>query len=354
MRKLFLLLALASVSFAQTTSQPSSLPAAPSAGEQKTATNNESNVPPNTVVITIPGSCAKPAIGADCKTEVTRSEFEQLANALSVPEERRTDLAKAYAQGLALANAAEKQGIANSPQTQEIMKFVRLQTLARLLAQHVQEQAANISPADQQNYYDQHKEQFTQATLERIFIPKNPPAAKEKPSEAAVKAEAAKMEQAAKAPNADFAKLQKQVYDDLKIAPMSLPAELQAMRREMLPAGQQKVFDMAPGSVSDAIDEPSGVYIYKLVSKETAPLTQVQTEIKRAVEQQRFQDDMEKILATAKPELNPAYFGAATKPPTLGAPTPGAPVKQGPVTPGSAPASKVPAPAPKSPSNTPK
>ncbi|MGH9523097.1 MAG: peptidylprolyl isomerase, partial [Terriglobales bacterium] len=228
-----------------------------------------------------------------------------------------------------------------------VLKFVRLQTLAQLLARNVREEAATVPQPEVQKYYDEHKDQFTQATLQRIFIPKSAPNEKDKPNEATLKAEADKIEAAAKTPSADFNLLQKQAYDDLKIPSSPPTVELQDMRRDSLPPGQQQaVFNLAPGAVSEPIDEPAAIYIYKLVSKDVQPLAQVEAEIKRNLEQQRFQADMEKIVAGTKPELNQAYFGASE----TGRPE----APRVTVTPGSSPASKTPTSAPKSSSNPPK
>ena len=38
--------------------------------------------------------------------------------------------------------------------------------------------------------------------------------------------------------------------------------------------------DLKPGEVSEVISDPSGNYIYKMISKETLPLDSVKTEIR--------------------------------------------------------------------------
>lgn len=350
MRFLCAFLLVASFCYAQTAPKPSQLPSAPSpSSPSPKAANEAKEVAPTAPVITLNGFCpGKQATGADCKTFVTRDQFEKLAKALGAPENMRPQLANAYAQALILGGKAEERGLTNKPETQEILQFVRLQTLARVLANDVQQQAANVPQSELQQYYDEHKDQFAQATLQRIFIPKS--AGKEKVSESTLKAEADKIDAAAKAAGADFTKLQKQAYDDLKITTAPPPVDLRDMRRDSLPpAQQQKVFSLATGAVSEPIDEPSAIYIYKLVAKNVPPLTQVEAEVKRTLEQQRFQADMEKMLSGVKPELNQAYFsnGAAE-----GRPEPSG--AHSPVTPAGSPASKTPASAPKGPSSPPK
>lgn len=314
MRLLFALLLLTSFATAQTASKPAQLPSSPAPSSQKqTASKEAPDVSPTAAVITIHDFCpGKQATGPACNTTISREQFEKLADALHVPPNSKPQLANAYAQVLVLGGKAEERGIASNPSDQAILSFVRLQTLAQLLARDLRAQAANVPPAEVQAYYDQHKDQFEVATLQRIFIPKSPANAKDKPDAAAVKAEADKISAAAKASGADFSKLQKQAYDDLKITTMPPPVDLKDEHRDAVPPSQQKVFELAPGAVSDLIEEPAAFYLYKLVSKQSVPLTQVEAEVKRTLEQQRFQAEMEKIVSSVKPELNPDYFGPPT------------------------------------------
>jgi hypothetical protein len=142
--------------------------------------------------------------------------------------------------------------------------------------------------------------------------------------EAAVKAEGAKMAAAAKVPTADFAKLQKQAYDDLKITATPPPTELKDVRRGNIPPGQVKAFDMNVGEVSDALDEPGGIYIYKVVSKKTLTQSEVEPDIKKTLEQERARAEMLKLTGSIKLDYNEAYFAEPAaerpQPPQLQAP----------------------------------
>jgi hypothetical protein len=349
MRRLLVILLFSSVCFAQAPTTPKATAPAPTAGVTKTA-----EVPPSAPVITVPGVCAgKPAAGADCKTEISREEFEKLANALKIPEERKRELANGYAQLLAVTQVAEERGVTKKPEVQELLRFLRMQNVAQLLTRDIREQAANVPPAEIEAYYNAHKGQYTQATLERVFIPKMPPGAEQKVDETAVKAEGTKIAGAAKAPGADFTKLQKQAYDDLKITATPPPTDLKDVRASNVPAGQQKVFELNEGAVSEPIDEPGGVYIYKIVSKKTLTQPEVQQEIQKTLEQQRFQSEMEKLLSTIKPQLSDAYFGPAAS--EQGPPNP-RPRPSTDATPKTTAPSKAPAPGTKSstPPKTPK
>lgn len=362
MRPALAVLLLSSIAFAQTTTKPattqsktSSTQSKPAATQTKPATPSTSetsaaNKPadsPNAPVITIAGFCpGKQETGAACKTEVSKADFEKLAKALGVPDSRKRELATAYSQFLVLSTLADERGLDKRPEIQEILHFVRMQTLAQLYGRDLRDEAAKIPQSDIDAYYKDHASQFSQATLQRIFIPKMPPNPNEKVDETAVKAEGDKITAEAKKPDADFSKLQKQAYEDLKMTATPPPTDLKDVRREALPEGQAKAFDLQPGEVTE-VDEQGGIYIYKMVSKKTQTEAEAENEIKRALEQQRFQSEMTKATANIKPELNEAYFGGPNARP-LPPESLGPPMGRPPVTPGPSGASKAPATAPKS------
>jgi hypothetical protein len=349
MRKLFVLLLLSSLALAQTTGKPSP-PAgvsAQSAGSQAPKTSPApATVAPTTPVITVDGVCRDPKTTppASCKTVVTRAEFEKLASALNpqMPEPMKRQLANAYAQLIAMSMIAEQRGLENRPDTAEVLRFARMQALGNLLLRNLQQEAANVPQAEVEKYYNEHKGQYTEATLERLFIPKTPAELGKPPEESKLKAEADKIHAAAAA-GGDFEKLQKQAYDDLGLKSQAPPVAVDSVRRDALPPAQAKVFDMPAGQVSEVLDEPGGFYIYKMVSRKTLPVTDAEPEVKRALEQQRMQQEMEQIRSQIKPEFNDAYFGggAPEGPPTM----PPSPARRNPP-PGAAKPGTTPPPAP--------
>src|SRR5512142_1711722 len=89
----FTVVLLASLAMGQAAPNPTTPPAANPGGSVATAKSNESQVAPDAAVITVPGVCHTSAshtkTGAaaaskqeDCKTVITRAQFEALANAL--------------------------------------------------------------------------------------------------------------------------------------------------------------------------------------------------------------------------------------------------------------------------------
>ncbi len=335
MRTFLVVLIFSSLAMAQTAAKPAPRPNLPSAPTAQTGAPPAeapkaaapAAVAPTAPVITIQGVCAKEASTppAECKTVVTKAEFEKLANALNpqMPEPMKRQLANAYAQLLVLDRLARERGLQNQPDTAEVLRFAQMQALGNLLLCDMQQQASKVPQADIENYYNQHKGNYEDASLLRIFIPKTPGAPGSAPDEARLKAEADKIHAAA-ARGGDFDKLQKEAYADLGLKSEAPPVTLSDTRREGLPPAQAKVFDLQPGQLSEVLDAPGGFYIYKMVTKKSLPLADAEAEIKRTLEQERLQQAMERIRAKVKPEFNEAYFGSAPPPGPPGVPPPGA------------------------------
>jgi len=74
---------------------------------------------------------------SDCKTVVTRAEFEKLIDALSpnMPAPARRQLATRYAMGLVMAHEAHKMGIDQGPRFEELLRIARLQVASQQLGQ---------------------------------------------------------------------------------------------------------------------------------------------------------------------------------------------------------------------------
>src|SRR5208282_2756104 len=149
------------------------------------------SVPASAAVLTITGVCkpqprpaaakagaaaAKPAAKtapADCKTVVTRAEFEKLINSISTrpTPQLKKQVAAAYPSILAFAQAAQKQGLDKTARFETQVKFDRLQILARALREKVSDDAAKVSDADVEKYYQDHLSTYQQFNLDRVFVP---------------------------------------------------------------------------------------------------------------------------------------------------------------------------------------
>lgn len=359
----FLLLLLTSVAVAQTApATPMNAQKAPAASNQEAdeepAPPPASKVAADAAVITIKGICndkphatapastakpaktATPAAKGACETVITRAQFEKLADSLQpnmAPQIRR-QLASAYPRILTMASEARKRGLDKDPGFQEKLQFARQQLLMQELNRAIQTDAAKVPDKEVENYYRNNSAAFEQATLQRIFVPKSktvePPKDAGKPEEVKAQQEAAEAAmtkegdalRARAAAGEDFEKLQKEAFDDaaVKSAPPSF--NLGKMRRTNLPPGHTSVFDLKPNEVSQVFNDPSGHYIYKLVSKEVPPLDQVKDEIHGTLQNQRMKDALQSIQSSTTSELNEAYFGSAPTAPARG---PGRPKPEG-------------------------
>jgi hypothetical protein len=247
---------------------------------------------------------------------------------------RRRQLADAYARMLVMNDVAEQRGIQNTPEAQQILHFTHMQALMQLLGREIQKEAAKVPPAETEKYYNEHAQQFEQVNFQRLFIPKTPPGGEKPANEKTLAAEGQKI-RAAAAAGGDFEKLQKQAYDDLGLKTPPPSTATGTQRREGFPASQAKVFDLQAGEVSEVLDEPGALYIFKLDSKKKATLAEVTPEINRVLEVERMKDAVDKLTKSVKPELNQEYFGAMAGPVAMpaGRPGGGAPARRPPPTP---------------------
>jgi len=363
---------------------PRPAPPAPGADKPPAAqADTSASVPDNAPVITVKGVCApqpkttaakgtaaKPAAAAktppaDCKTVITKAEFETLLKAIpnANPQAKR-NIAGRIPMFIAWSNEAKKQGIDKTPQFAEMMKFAKMQILTSGLQQKVQEDAANVPEGAVTDYYKKNPEAYEQYSLERMFVPRTKQAeaeAKEeekkdeKPTEEQLKAkqaeEKAKQEaneeamsklaeslRARAAAGEDFTQLQKEAFDAAGMKIQSPTVSMPNVRRTGLPPAHVSVFDLKPGEVSQVINDAGGHYIYKVKSKEQLSLDQVKDEIRRTLQGQRQREAMDKINNSFTVEKNDAYFGpeqagmpgAPRMPPPRMAPAPNAPVAPAP------------------------
>ncbi len=326
-------------------------------------------VPPTAAVITVKGVCpaqpkapaagtaAKPGSAgkstptksspADCKTVITKAEFEKLAGHLApnITPQMKKQLAGLLPQWIAMANEAKKQGLDKTPQFEDRVKVLKMQILSQELRQKVQEDAGKIPPEEIEKYYKEHADSYQQLNADRLFVPRTKqgePEAKqedEKLSEEAQKAKQAEEKTKAEegeqamsklaeslraraAAREDFVKLQKEAFDAAGMKIESPTVNVPNVRRAALPPAHAAVFDLKPGEVSPVISDSGGYYIYKVNSKTEIPLDQATNEIRSKLQNDRMRQKMDELTSSFKIETNEAYFGPPT-PNAVGRPGPG-------------------------------
>jgi hypothetical protein len=312
-------------------------------------------VPMSAVVLTIKGVCPAAAQAApktaaagkaaaapakkpaDCKTEITRAQFEKIASALTpnVTPQVKHQLEQALPRVMAMSEAAKKKGLDKSPQYIETLKFYKMQILTSQLQREVQEEADKIPPEKILAYYKKNPEAYQQFSLDRLFIPryKQPEAqdkeeAKEpeklteeqqKAKEAEDKARQEKGEQEMNklaetlreraAAGEDFVKLQKEAFAAAGTKVENPTVNLPKVRRTGLPPAHATVFDLKVGEVSALISDNGGHYVYKVVSEEVIPLDQVKDEIHNKLKTEQLKEMMEQYTNSFQATPNEAYFG---------------------------------------------
>lgn len=293
-----------------------------------------SKLAPSTAVLTIEGLCddskTKAPVAAkekekECETRITRAQFEELVLAIqpTMASQTRQQLAGAYPRLLVMAHEAEKRGLEHDARFRELMAFSRLQILSQALVRDVQDKASKISEKDVQDYYQSHQALFEIANLQRIFVPirqkespanglKDAAAGAEDQSAAAMTKEATDLQKRAAA-GEDFATLQKEAYQTSGLTGNGVFPSLTNLRRDRLPPGHSSVFDLKVGQVSGLINDSSGHYIYKMVSKSVQSQDEVEEEVRNRLRSERVEEAMRQIQDPFKIESNPAYFETRAK-----------------------------------------
>jgi hypothetical protein len=282
---------------------------------------------------------------ADCKTVITRAQFEKIANGLSpnVTPQLKRQLEQVLPRFMAMSDAAIAKGLDKSEQFKESIKVARMQILTNELQRQVQEDADKIPPATIEQYYKDNPEAYQQFSLDRLFIPRNKqPAAEEKKEEGKEPEKLTDEQEKAKeeedkarqekgeqelnkladtlreraAAGEDFTKLQKEAFEAAGNKVENPTVNLPKVRRTGLAPAHAAVFDLKVGEVSQVISDNGGHYIYKVVTKEVLPLDQVETEIHNKLKQQRTKEMMDKYTNSFSVVANEDYFGPAQAPPS--------------------------------------
>jgi parvulin-like peptidyl-prolyl cis-trans isomerase-like protein len=325
-------------------------PGAPPAPQPAQAADTSAEVPPDAAVITVTGVCSAqsaqaPTTGAaektpadDCKTVITKAQFEELAKALipNVTPQAKKQLAGVLPRFIGMSSEARKNGLDKTAQFDQTVEFAKMQILTSALQRNIQDEAAKVPPEDIEKYYKEHAESYEQFNVDRLFVPRTKQGEAEageeddkdeklaepgkKTKEAEEKAKADKAEQAMTkladslrtraAAGEDFIKLQKEAFNAAGMKIESPTVNLPSVRRTGLPAGHIAVFDLKPGEVSQVISDAGGHYIYKVNHKDHVALDQATNEIHSKLQNDRTREMMEKVNSSFKVETNDMYFGS--------------------------------------------
>jgi len=325
---------------------PPSAPANDAANPGQSKEAEAAKVPPDAPVVTINGLCDNPpadkTADTNCKTVISRAEFEKLVDNVqpNMPPRVRRQFATRYAMALVMAEKAHEMGLDQGPKFEDRMKLMRIQVLSQSFNQAVQEKAGQISDKDIEDYYHNNSAAYEEVDLQRILVPRSQtlPASKVKLSAAAeqkrrkdaeevMQKEADKLHARAVA-GESFSKLQDEAYQLAGTKTKAPSTKMGEVRRNGLPPAHVSVMELKTGEVSAVISDPGGYYIYKVGAKEVEPLDKVKEEIRGTLRSQRIQEQMQAVQQSATPTLDDNYFGAEPVqhgmplPPPTGSPSP--------------------------------
>jgi PPIC-type PPIASE domain len=314
-------LLLAAAGLCQTTTPSKELPVSPEASQAETP-----SPAPDTPVITIQGLCERPgggsAMPADCKTVVTRADFEKVAPA-NMPGPQKKQVADRYIQALILAEKAHEAGADRTPDFEKQLYLMRLQLLARAGYQDLQKQSATVSDSDVEDYYKQHLADYKAISFDKLYVPKqkfvqtsaikpNDPDAdkKRQASEAEMKDEADKL-RARAASGEDFKKLQQEAYDFAGLKQTAQSTRMENQRKNQVLAADSAIFELKAGDVSQVFNDPAGFMVYKVAEVKDLPVASVRDEISRTLQAEKLKSAMDALQTSVKTTLDESYFGAA-------------------------------------------
>lgn len=305
------------------TSQHGQAPAATTAPAGAPAKPQATELSDTTPVITLHGLCPSgKASGTDCATTVTKDQFEDVLSAVSLggqafsPGAIRT-VADNYVQNLVLADAAEKSGADKDPRIQELLRVVRLRTLAEAYRRKLEEQYRTPPPEEIEKYYRENIAKYETVRAERLLIPKfHPRSPKDESGEFQKKAAVVAAEIRERAANGEpLDRLQNDAFKKLGITPPGLLPETGLRRRGTFPPGvEEEVFALKPGEVSKVQSETGGFVVYRLIDKPTYTVEQVKGEIVRDIYQKKMEVAVKGVLQSVKTELNEQYFAPQATP----------------------------------------
>lgn len=333
-----LCLLLAGVGLGQsTTPAPTLKPRPTPAATEQGSSAEKVSTSPDTPVVTVQGLCERPGGGSaepsDCKTVITRAEFEKVVNSVqpNMPPAAKKQFATRYVTVLQLAEKAHELGLDKGPDFDEQLYLARLQILSRLAGEHLQKEASQVSDSDIEEYYQKHKGDYKTVSFDRIYVPKqkqmdtstqkpNDPEMQKKreASEAEMKEEADKLRTRAAA-GEDFAKLQQEAYDFSGTKQKAGTVRTENVRKNGVAPSDAAIFELKKDEVSQVFNDPTGFMIYKVVDTKELPVASAHDEISRTLQGEKMKSSFEAFQNSVKTTFDESYFGAPA-PPSLRGP----------------------------------
>jgi len=221
----------------------------------------------------------------------------------------RQNLAQAYVEALAFADAARKAGTEDTEEFREVMFWVRLRTIGDLYRRNLQEKYRTPEPEEIDTYYQEHIGSFERVHLLRILVPRENSSGGDK-NEFEKKALAAAQAARTRAVNGEAVEqIQKDVYAGLGLEQPPATDLGSYQRADFLEKEGADVFSLQPGEVSPVETEIKSYVIYKVASKETLKEEQVKADIIHEIAQKKYRDALKAVMDSTQADFNEQYFG---------------------------------------------
>lgn len=287
------------------------------------------NIAMDAPVMTIKGLCpkdpSKPAevSGGDCKTVITRADFEKIARAIqpSMSPVVKKQLLNTYPRLLTMSREAEARGLDKEEYFQQMFEYARMQILTQQLTRRIQDEAAKVPEQSIAEYYQKNPDPFREYILDKIYIPRMkqspPPTEKLSPEAEQEREKNAELDmtklaesiRVRAAAGESFEALQKEAYQTAGLKSNPPNASMGKLRHNGLPPGHDAAFALKPGEVSQVISDAGGHYVYKLLSTDMETLAEAHDEIRNLLKGQKIHETMQKLQVPFTTETNDDYFG---------------------------------------------
>lgn len=210
-----------------------------------------------------------------------------------------------------LSSMAEKEKLDEQSPFKESLRITHMNVLAQATLENRSKQV-QILPEDQKKYYEEHKDNYTQAKLKIIYVAfSDKPAAdpnKKTLTEAAASEKAAGLVKRARA-GEDFVKLVKANSEDT--TSVEKDGDFGPIKRtDNLPDNiRTAIFSLKKGDISEPVRAPNGFYIFRLEEMLPVAFDDVRDAIFVEIKNLRFREWMDQTQKTVQLQVkNPAFF----------------------------------------------
>ena len=219
-----------------------------------------------------------------------------------------------------LAEQAVKLGLDQQSPIKEQLQLTHDNILTQAYLTQVAKNSSATPPADPQQYYNSHPQEFDKVKLSGIFISVNPPgtpasASSANRTEDQARDKATDIEKKLKA-GGDFATLARTESDNQQAATRGGELGTYSLADSTLPADVKTAIEkLQPGQVSEPVRIPTGLLIVKLDSRNKLTFDQAKAEIMQKQQAERNQAAVKQEIDKYKIQVqDPDFFAASAAP----------------------------------------